>query len=116
MEQHIKETQKTSGLGIGLMLVCAVCLCMGQFIWKRYDGLVPMAVGFVIYGLGALAMLIAYRFGSLSVLQPINSVSYIISAILGAAFFQEAITLGRLLGILIIMAGVAFLARGERDR
>ncbi len=105
---------KTDYRGVALMLLCAVCLCMGQFIWKRYDGALSMIAGFAIYGLGALAMLIAYRFGSLSVLQPINSVSYIISAILGAAFFQETITLRKIAGIVIIMAGVTLLARGER--
>lgn len=105
----------TQRLGVVLMLVCAVCLCIGQFIWKRYLGVLPMLVGFLIYGMGALAMLVAYRFGSLSVLQPINSVSYIISAVLGAMFFDEPITFKKVIGILIIMAGVAMLAKGEPE-
>lgn len=105
------EKEKNGSLGIALMLVCAVCLCAGQFIWKRYDGLLPLVSGFGIYGLGALAMLSAYRFGSLSVLQPLNSVSYVIAAILGSVFFHEAITAGKALGIALIMLGVFFLAR-----
>jgi uncharacterized membrane protein len=107
------EKRKTSGLGILLMLVCAGCLCTGQFIWKSYDGPLPLIVGFGIYGLGAFSMLCAYRFGSLSVLQPINSVSYVIAAVLGNIFFDEAITVGKIAGITLIMAGVIFLARGE---
>lgn len=95
------------------MLFCAVCLSLGQFIWKRYDGLLPLVIGFGIYGLGALSMLCAYRFGSLSVLQPINSVSYVIAAVLGYIFFSEDITVGKLVGIGAIMAGVFLLARGE---
>lgn len=110
------EKKKTSGLGIVLMLMCAVCLCTGQFIWKRYDGLRSLVIGLVIYGLGALAMLIAYRFGSLSVLQPVNSVSYVISAVLGSVFFNEAITAGKVLGIVLIMLGVFFLARGDSEK
>lgn len=115
MGDHIlmNEKKKTSGLGILLMLVCAICLSMGQFIWKRYDGLLPLIIGFGIYGLGALAMLCAYRFGSLSVLQPINSVSYVIAAVLGSVFFNEVITPGKVIGIAAIMLGVFFLARGE---
>lgn len=58
-------------------------------------------------------MLCAYRFGSLSVLQPINSVSYVIAAILGSIFFQEAITVKKAIGIALIMAGVVLLARDE---
>lgn len=107
------ERKKTGGIGIFLMLVCAVCLYTGQFIWKLYDGLLPLIIGFGIYGLGALAMLCAYRFGSLSVLQPINSVSYVIAAILGNIFFDESITAGKLVGIMAIMLGVFFLAKGE---
>lgn len=105
--------RKNGGLGVALMLVCAICLCTGQFIWKRYDGLLSLVIGFGIYGLGALAMLSAYRFGSLSVLQPVNSLSYVISAILGNMFFNEAITVSKASGIALIMLGVFFLAKGE---
>lgn len=107
------EKRKTSGLGILLMLICAVCLCTGQFIWKSCEGLPPLVIGFGIYGLGALSMLCAYRFGSLSVLQPINSVSYVIAVVLGNIFFDEAITPRKILGIALIMIGVVFLARGD---
>lgn len=110
----MKEVKLKKGwLGIILMLVCAFCLCTGQFIWKRYDGVLSIIIGFGVYGLGALSMLCAYRFGSLSVLQPINSVSYIIAVVLGNIFFNEAITAGKVLGIAAIMAGVFLLAWGE---
>lgn len=108
-----KKEKKAGWVGVLLMLFCAVCLCTGQFIWKYYDGFLSLAAGFGIYGLGALAMLCAYRFGSLSVLQPINSVSYVIAAVLGNVFFNEAVTVGKAVGITLIMLGVFFLARGE---
>ncbi len=108
--------EKRGGLGILLMLLCAVCLCAGQFIWKCYEGLLPLILGFGIYGLGALAMLYAYRFGSVSALQPVNSVSYAVSAILGRVFFDEALTLGKAAGIAVIMAGVVLLAQEEGER
>ena len=108
-----KREKRTGWIGVVLMLLCAVCLCTGQFIWKYYEGLLPLIIGFGIYGLGALAMLCAYRFGSLSVLQPINSVSYVIAAVLGSIFLNEAITPGKIFGIVFIMTGVLFLARGE---
>ncbi len=105
---------KKQFIGILLMLLCAVCLCSGQFIWKMYDGLIPLVCGFALYGFGALAMLVAYRFGSLSVLQPINSISYVFSAALGAIFFGEVITVLKAAGIAVIMIGIILLARGER--
>ena len=108
-----KKGKRTDKLGVFMMLLCAVCLSMGQFVWKRYDGLLPLIIGFGIYGLGALTMLCAYRFGSLSVLQPINSVSYVIAAVLGNIFFNEIITTGKVIGIVSIMVGVFLLAKGE---
>ena len=107
---------KKQTIGILLMLLCAVCLCSGQFIWKRFDGLIPLICGFALYGIGALVMLIAYNFGSLSVLQPINSISYVFSAVLGAVFFSEVITVVKAIGIAVIMAGIVLLAGGEREK
>lgn len=109
----MQEQKHTEGIGVFLMLVCACCLCAGQFIWKSWEGILPLVLGFGIYGIGALAMLAAYRFGSLSTLQPINSVSYVISTVLGWAVFDEAITAGKVIGILVIMAGVVLLAKEE---
>lgn len=97
--------------GIVLMLLCSVCLCTSQFIWKRWDGMVPLILGFGFNGLGALAMIFAYRFGSLSVLQPINSVSYVISTALGVICFHESVTSLRLAGITCIIIGVLVLTR-----
>jgi len=106
--------QKNSALGIILMLVCALCLCGGQFIWKCSQSPIALLSGFVIYGFGALAMLCAYNFGSLSTLQPINSVSYIISAVSGSVIFHEVITLTTALGICLIIMGVILLAQGDK--
>lgn len=105
--------RRTGMLGVLLMLLCAVCLCAGQFIWKCYSGGLPLITGFAIYGLGALAMLCAYRLGSVSALQPINSVSYVLAAVLGNAFFHEPISIGKAAGIVVIMAGVILLAQEE---
>ena len=108
------ETKKPERqtLGILLMLICVVCLCMGQFIWKRYEGIPALISGFLVYGAGALAMLVALRFGKLSVLQPINSLSIVLSAVLGVLFFQETLNPLRLIGMAVIMLGVVILTRG----
>lgn len=108
--------KKKQNIGIALMLCCSVALCLGQFIWKSYDGLLPLVVGFVIYGMGALIMLVAYRFGRLSVLQPVNSVTYVFAVFIGALFFDEGITAWRLVGVALIVAGIVLLAGGEEAK
>ncbi len=106
----IRKNRQT--LGILLMLVCVICLCMGQFIWKKYDGILPLLLGFAVYIVGALSMLVALGYGKLSVLQPINSLSIVLSAVLGVAFFQETLSPLRIIGMVVIMAGVIILTRG----
>ncbi len=95
------------------MLCCSVALCLGQFIWKYYDGVASLAVGFLVYCVGAMLMLVSFRFGRLSVLQPINSVSYVFAAVLGALFFSETLNGLRILGIAIIIVGIILLVGGE---
>ena len=109
----MKKLRSTSRIGVLLMLVCSCCLCTGQLIWKCWGGTLSLLIGFLIYGVGALAMLVAYRFGSLSTLQPINSVSYVISAILGYIAFEESVTMGKIVGTFAIITGVILLAKGK---
>ena len=104
--------------GILLMLLCALALTMGQFIWKLPAGtssqkLIYIVAGLAVYGLGAIVMLIAYRFGSVSVLQPVNSVGYVYALILGALFLDEIITFAKAAGVVLIIAGVILLAGGD---
>ena len=71
MIESIQKNKK----GILLMLVSSICVCVGQLLWKlsATQGLLFMLAGFVFYGAGALIMIIAYKFGKLSVLQPMVS-------------------------------------------
>lgn len=103
---------KKNGKGILLMFVSATALCIGQLIWKKMDGIqiLPLLLGFVIYGVGALVMIMAFKYGELSVLQPMNSMSYVISTILAYFVLNEKISRMRLVGIIIIIIGVVELA------
>ena len=113
MLQSIKKNKK----GILLMLVSSLCVCIGQLLWKlSTDGsLLPLLVGFTFYGAGALVMIVAYKFGELSVLQPMLSLNYVISIFLAAVVLKENITLLKLIGVVIIIAGVLLIAGGTEE-
>ena len=100
--------------GISLMLFCSVCLCAGQLIWKIMPGmnLIYLGSGFVIFALGAAAMVLAYRYGELSVLQPLNSLTYVFSQLIGVFVFSERVSAVKLLGVAAIVAGVALIGSG----
>ncbi len=104
------------------MSISALSLSIGQLLWKLADlssmlsgGLntdtvialfIKVLPGFIIYAVGALIMTIALGYGELSVLQPVNSMSYVFALILSAIFLTEPITPLMVIGIVIIIAGV----------
>jgi undecaprenyl phosphate-alpha-L-ara4N flippase subunit ArnE len=69
--------------------------------------------GFAIFGLGSILMILAYRYGELSVLQPINSISYVYSLFLGHMIFHEEITSFKIIGVIAIISGVILLRFGS---
>ena len=109
------ESFQKNKKGILLMLISSICVCVGQLFWKlsAEHGILFMLVGFFFYGFGALVMIVAYKYGKLSVLQPMLSLNYVLSIILATTVLNEKITLIKCLGILIIIAGVICIAGGD---
>ena len=105
----------TQPRGIALMVVSSLFACTGQLLWKlgATDGAWLVLVGFALYALGAVLMLVAYRFGELSVLQPILGLSYVLSLALGAWWLHEQVTAGRVLGVVAVVAGVALVVGSQ---
>lgn len=90
----IYESLKRNKIGIILMLVSSLMACLGQLLWKisTQGELLYLFCGFLLYGLGAIVMMVAYRYGSLSVLQPILSVNYVLSLLIGYFILDENIS------------------------
>lgn len=111
------ESFRKNKKGILLMLISSICVCVGQLLWKisATQGIIIMLIGFCFYGVGALVMVIAYRFGRLSVLQPMLSLNYVLSIILAAVVLKEKITILKCIGILIIIAGIIMIAGGDEE-
>lgn len=113
MLQSFQKNKK----GIILMLVSSICVCVGQLAWKLSNsrGMVFLFLGFLFYGVGAIVMIIAYRYGKLSVLQPMLSMNYAISILLAFLVLDEKITVSRCLGVLVIIFGVIFIVGGDEE-
>lgn len=106
--------------GIALMLFSSLCVCLGQLFWKLAAGSEGMVLphlisGFLLYGIGAVVMILAYRYGSLSVLQPMLAANYIFSPILAKFVLHEtdALSPRRLLGLVVIIAGILLIGGGD---
>lgn len=109
------KTQKTQIKGIIFIIVSALLTSFGQLSWKLGVGDKPLylIVGFILYGIGALTMILGLKYGELSVLHPLMCVGYIFALINGAVFLKEKVTALQLIGIAIIILGVVFITRGE---
>ena len=103
--------------GIILMLFSSIFVCIGQLLWKlsAEQDLLVLLMGFVSYGVGALLMLVAYRFGKLSVLRPMLSLNYVLSIVLAALVLNEYISVMKGVGVFVIIAGVILIAGGDEE-
>lgn len=110
------EKKSNMTLGIALIIVSALCTSFGQLFWKigSTDALY-LLIGFFLYGIGALFMIVALKFGQLSVIQPLMCVSYVFALISGYVFLDEVVSPMQFIGIVIIIIGVIFIARGGKD-
>ena len=109
------ESLKKNKKGIILMVISSVCACLGQLFWKLSgaENLIYLLIGFALYGMGALIMIYAYRFGELSVLQPILSLNYVLTIIIAGIVLKETITVTKVIGIIIVTVGVFMIGGGD---
>jgi undecaprenyl phosphate-alpha-L-ara4N flippase subunit ArnE len=71
-----------------------------------------VVLGIVCCGTGMIALLIAFKGGELSVLYPIISIQYIISAFLAVKYLKEKMNLLKWAGITAIIIGIILIGLG----
>jgi multidrug transporter EmrE-like cation transporter len=107
-----------------LVLICTFLGAAAQILFKQ-GGLalppsptlwqlatcVPLIAGYGLYGLNLVLLSFALRHGELSNLYPVISLTYVWVMALSVGIFNEQLNPYKLLGVLVIMAGVAVLGR-----
>lgn len=117
----------TKAWAIGLMILCTVFTSIAQVFYKfgaarlEFDLIslitnFPLITGMVLYILGAVIMIIAFKGGEVSVLYPIIATSYIWVSLLSIYFFNEALNLFRWIGIFVIIIGIIFISAGSKEK
>ena len=72
--------------------------------------------GLLLYGIGAILMIISFRGGEVSVLYPIIATSYIWVSILSMYLLGEKMNAFRWIGVFIIIAGILSISYGSREK
>lgn len=117
------ETKKNMKLAMMLILFAATMSSLGQLAWKfgadATDSSMKIflyVAGFLAAGLGMVILMVAFRYGEVSILQPMMSIGFALSILFGALFLNEPITLVKIFGTLFIIAGSALLGyEGGKD-
>ena len=112
--------KRNLAIGISIMCMAAVCTSLGQLLWKlsskSENTLLLFIAGYALYGIGAILMIIAFKFGDLSILHPMLSVGFILAIVWGRIILEEPITLQKLAGITTIIVGIIFLGLGSKKK
>ena len=99
MKMGLKETG-------GLNLNDILSIKLFQTVFDKY-----VFLGISLYILSAVLWLVVLSQGDVSMVYPLISISYIVTAVLAKFYFNEQIGILRWLGILLILGGVFLIAR-----
>jgi drug/metabolite transporter (DMT)-like permease len=112
---HFVQSFQKNKVGIFFILAASISTASGQMFWKLSNGALNfyLLLGFVLYFIGAVLMIIAFRFGSLSVLHPLLSMGYVFALLLGVMFLDESISMTHIIGTLLIIGGAILIGGGD---
>lgn len=75
-----------------------------------------MFAGYTLYGLSALLMIGALKYGELSILYPIIAMTYVWVTVLSVIIYSESVNLVKFIGLSSIVVGVAVLGSSSPRR
>ncbi len=75
---------------------------------------VPLVAGYSLYGISTVLLVLALRDGELSILYPVISLTYVWVTLLSVYFFKEQISPLKLLGVMVVVIGVAVIGRTDK--
>lgn len=106
---------KKNKVGIVFIILSALLIASGQALWKlsSTEGVLYIVLGFIFYVLGAILMVVAFRYGRLSVLHPLLSTGYIFAIFIGAFVINEPLTISTITATIIILIGAIMVGGGE---
>lgn len=119
-----KKSRKINNLRpIILVTLCTIFTSAGQILFKvasknlnSVDQIIiniPLWIGFICYGLGSLLMILALKYGDLSLVYPFIALSFVWVNVLSIIFFQEHVKILNWLGITAIIVGVSLIGYGS---
>ena len=95
------------------LIIAAVLLARGEATLAIGPGTVAAIVAAITASGGLIAFYVALERGEASTVVPLTSVYPVVTLVLSALVLAEAITFTRVLGVLVVVVGVAILGLGR---
>lgn len=128
-EVHVVDSAKRR-LAIYIVLACTLLVAIGQYLIKvganrlSHAGLLATAIGiftipqlfagYCLYAVFTVMFVYALRHGELSILYPLIALGYVWVTITAVLAFHESMNPLKLIGLVVIISGVAVLGWGGR--
>lgn len=126
-EVHIVDSAKRR-MAIFIVLACTLLVAIAQYLIKlganhlTHAGLLATTIGiftipqlfagYCLYGIFTVLFVYALRHGELSILYPLIALSYVWVTITAVLAFHETMNAFKIIGIAIIISGIAVLGWG----
>lgn len=117
---------KTHPLAILAVALATLLTASGQFLFKLGTANLTLGWdllhnwyligGFAIYGISAIILVVSLKYGELSVLYPIVSLSFVWVNILSFEFLSETLNSYKWAGVCFIILGVSLIGFGSKQQ
>lgn len=117
-------------LSVALVFVCTLLGAAAQILMKsgtqrtEAAGAVGLIVaifsdwhlfsGYALYGLSTVVLIVALKYGQLSILYPVIALTYVWVTILSVVLYGEVMNPFKMLGLTTVILGVVILGRGMK--
>lgn len=117
------KIEKNNKMAIILVIICTIFTSVGQILMKtgteRTGSIIeiitniPLILGFISYGIGAVLLIISLKYGELSLVYPFIALSFIWVSIASIYLFNEHVSVFNWAGLTAIMLGVSLIGYGS---
>lgn len=114
----MNKTKPVSAVGVLIMAAASLFNALGSYAF-RLSALRPehfvffCVVGVCLYAAGTMLSVLAFRFGKLSVIAPVQCCTYVFAILISYFFLNEPLGALRLAGVGLIAAGIVLLGAGK---
>jgi drug/metabolite transporter (DMT)-like permease len=116
----------TKTFAIIMMVFCTFLVSSAQVFYKKGATLLEfnlmslitnhnILIGLILYGLGFLIMIYAFKNGEVTVLYPIITLSYVWVSLMSVYLFNEVMNIYKWVGVIIIIIGIIFIGFGGKN-